>query len=227
MEKAFKAWTDVYKQYFATGQGCAWPSETLVRLFRGHYVEKMDKEFDGKKVLDIGFGNGNNLVFLKSLGLDVFGIEVTDEICQVVMQRLANLGDFKLQVGTNRELPFETDYFDYLVSWNVIHYENNAKKMDDAIREYSRVIKPGGRFFISTTGPEMCIKKDAERLDKNLWKIGRDDDFRKGEVFFYFDSPQDIKEHFSTYFSEVQVGRVEDDLFAEKLDFYIITGVKK
>lgn len=228
MSKSFDAWTQTYKNYLDKGEGFLWPSETLVRLLKGRYIPGLNKEYDGKRVIDIGFGNGNNLVFLKSLGMETYGIEVSEEICALSNRKLLNLGyQTDLRMGHNREIPFDTGFFDYLVSWNVIHYENSEEKMHEAIKEYCRVLKPGGRFFISTTDPDAFIKKHAERITKNLWRIGREDDFRKGEIYFYYESPEDIVSFFGNCFAEVSVGRMREELFTETLDCYIITGVKK
>ncbi len=142
-------------------------------------------------------------------------------------KRLASQGHkVSMSVGFNCELPFSDNTFDFLVSWNVIHYENTETNIRRAIKEYRRVIKPGGRFFISTTGPEHMILKDSISLGGHLYEIGRDDDFRKGEVFFYFDSPEYIKHYFSEEFIDVLVGRTHDFLLTDTLDWFIVTGVK-
>jgi ubiquinone/menaquinone biosynthesis C-methylase UbiE len=205
-----------------------WPSETLVRLFKGNYVLGLEKDYTGKKIIDIGFGGGNNLIFLASLGLSLYGTEVREEICETVRKKLARLDyEADLRVGTNRQLPFQDNEFDFLVSWNVLHYEDNEQAIREAIAQYCRVLKPGGRIFISTTGPEHLILRDSKTLGGHRYHIGRGDDFRKGEVFFYFDAPNYIRHYFSEYFSDILVGRTQDFLFSETLDWFIITGVKE
>jgi ubiquinone/menaquinone biosynthesis C-methylase UbiE len=204
-----------------------WPSETLVRLFKGNYVPGLDKQYAGKKVLDVGFGNGNNLIFLASLGLSLAGTEVAPEICEMISARFRQVGvDADLRVGTNRQLPFLDNTFDFLVSWNVIHYENTEPDMRAAIAEYQRVLKPGGRFFVSTTGPEHKILQDGKTLGGHRYEIGRADDFRKGQVYFYFDAPNYIQMYFGEQFRDVLVGRTHDMLLTETLDWFIVTGVK-
>lgn len=225
---AFEKWATVYKQFATTGTELMWPSETLVRLFKGTYVPGLEKNYVGKKVLDIGFGNGNNLIFLASLGLSLCGAEVHEEICAIVRKKLAHLGyTSDLRVGTNRQIPFPDDEFDFLVSWNVIHYENNEQDIKVAIAEYKRALKPGGRFFISTTGPEHKILQNSTRIAEHRYCIGREDDFRKGQVFFYFDTPDYMQSCFSKHFSEVYVGRTHSFLLTENLDWFIATGIKE
>ena len=204
-----------------------WPSETLVRLLKGSYVPGIDQNFVGKKVLDVSCGTGNNLCFLATLGLELYATEISDEICEITTRKLAARKiPVTMKAGTNRQLPFETGTFDLLTSWNVIHYEDNEQSMIEAIREYARVLKPGGRFIISTTGPDHLILKDSTTLGNHRYKIGRDDDFRKGQVYFYFDAPNYIHYYFDKDFRDVLVGRTRGDLFSGIQDYWIITGIK-
>ena len=224
----FDKWAEMYRKFAAEGSELMWPSETLVRMFKGNYVTGLDKNYQGKKVIDIGFGNGNNLIFLGSLGLLLSGIEVTREICTGVGSRLAKLGHTSdLRVGSNRSIPFGDAAFDFLVSWNVLHYEENEGDIRAALSEYSRVLKPGGRFFLSTTGPDHKILRDARTLGTHRYQINRDDDFRKGQIFFYFDSPNYLRYYFSEHFDDVLTGRTHDHIFTETLDWFIVTGVKR
>ncbi|MGC8667514.1 MAG: class I SAM-dependent methyltransferase [Chthonomonadales bacterium] len=220
-------WTSYYAKARRDGVDLAWPSETLVRLMKGSYIPGLDRCYEGKRVLEVGFGSGNNLVFLASLGLEVHAVEVTRQVCALAQERLGRLGiTADLRVGTNRHLPYPDSYFDVLVSWNVIHYEDTSRKIEAAIREYARVLKPGGRFFLSTTGPEDMILAEAETVDCHRYRIGRSDDFRKGQVFFYFDAPNCVKRFFQQAFHEVLVGRTRDHLMTQTLDFFVVTGVK-
>ena len=116
--------------------------------------------------------------------------------------------------------------FDYIVSWNVIHYESTEENMMKAIKEYSRVLKPGGRIFVSTTGPENSILRDCNTLGNHLYEINRKDTFRKGEIYFYFDNEHYVKQYFGIYFGELQIGRSNTNLFTECLDWFLITGLK-
>jgi SAM-dependent methyltransferase len=131
-----------------------------------------------------------------------------------------------LRVGTNQHLPFENANFDFLVSWNVLHYEGTEEGVRAGLREYARVLKPAGRLILSTTGPEHKILNDARALGGHRYQIGREDDFRKGEVHFLFDASNYIHRYFEESFSDVLVGRTHDQLFTASLDWWIVTAVK-
>ncbi len=209
------------------GTAMGWPTETLIRLFRGPYLAgELPQSFKGMRVLDVGCGNGNNLVFLNSLGLELAGTEVHQDICTAAMAALARGGiTADIRPGFNTELPFESNSFDFLVSWNVVHYETSEASMQAAIQEYARVLKPGGRMFVSTTGPDHKVMADAEALGGHLYRLGAAADFRQGSTQFLFDHPNYIKHYFSAAFDDVQVGRTYDDFFGRGiLDWWLITA---
>lgn len=223
-----EGWAEAYKDFKESGQDLTFPSETLVRLFKGDYITGESLEYKGKSVLDVGFGNGNNTVFLASLGLEVSGVEIHDDICEEVSLGFKKTG-FKadLRVGTNQEIPFDDNTFDYLVSWNVLHYEGKEEGVKRGIEEYARVLKKTGRLILSTTGPDHKILEKSETVGSHQYKIGRPGDFRSGQIHFFFDAPNYIELYFKKYFSEIQIGRIEDKLFKEKLDWWLVTGIKK
>jgi ubiquinone/menaquinone biosynthesis C-methylase UbiE len=218
-------WTSAYQELFASGAALSFPNETLLRLFKGNYVPNMPRSLKGLRALDVGFGSGNNLHLLTSMGMEVAGTEVSEEICLMTGQRMRVRGiRADLRVGTNTALPYNDDTFDFLVSWNVLHYEDTDDKIRKGISEYARVLKPGGRVFISTTAPDHKILKDSMSLGGHLHQIGRSDDFRKGAVYFYFKNESDIRSYFEPVFDEVMVGRTHDRLFTETLDWFLVTG---
>lgn len=223
----FNKWADAYEKMMQQGTERQWPSETLIRLIRGPYLAQYNLKFAESKILDVGFGAGEAFYFLNTLGARLYGTEVDQSICDSVSDRLSHVGiDAELRVGTNTSLPFPDDNFDYLVSWNVIHYESNEKDMLAAIQEYARILKKGGRIFVSTTGPKHKILKDATSIAPHQYRIGRQDDHRKGQVFFYFDQPDEIQRIFSTAFSDILIGRTHDHLFTETLDWFIVSASK-
>jgi ubiquinone/menaquinone biosynthesis C-methylase UbiE len=225
---AFQKWKEFYLNAGNAGTELLWPCENLIRMFKGKYIPDLDKNYSGKKIIEVGFGSGNNLVFLNTLGLQLYGTEVNQEICDNYSVWLKSLNiNASLKEGTNQNIPFEDNYFDYLVSWNVIHYENNEENILKAIGEYCRILKPGGRIFISTTGPENSILRNGIALGNHKYEITRNDTFRQGEVYFYFDNEKYIDFYFSKNFENLNIGRTKTDLFSECLDWLLFTGTKK
>lgn len=223
-KEAFNKWAKAY----TGGMERVWPNETLTRMLKGPYIPDMSKDFKEKKIMDVGCGTGNNLFLYASLGMELYGCEVHEDIVRLTKEKLDRFGyKADLKVGQNRNIPFPNDFFDYLVSWNVLHYEDTEQKIKEAIIEYARVLKKGGRMFFSTTGPQHMILNDADVLGNHRYLIGSAGEFRRGEVYFYFDTPKYIEFYFSGCFENIQVGRVNDFLFTAYQDYFIVTATKK
>lgn len=225
---AFEKWTQFYKESLRKGVRQLWPAEPLVRILMGNYIPGLDKNFRGKLALDVGCGSGNNLVFLASLGMQIAGTEISEEVCRDTAAMLKSLGhDADVRVGTNTHIPFEDGTFDFVVSWNVLHYEPDERSIQRAIMEYARVMKAGGILILSTTGPDHLILEGARVVGAHQYQIQREDDFRKGETFFCFDHPRYLQYYFSAAFEKVLIGRLHDDLFGRVSDYFILAARRR
>ena len=90
---------------------------------------------------DIGCGNGKNMKYrpdIKFIGMDL--CENFVDICK----------QSKLNVfhGNILSIPFESDYFDNVISIAVIHHLKTKDERMKAISELIRITKPGGRILI-------------------------------------------------------------------------------
>ena len=67
-----------------------YPVEFVVRAFLGNYPRhKTDRSsYPGRRVLDIGFGDGRNMPLLGNLGMQVSGTEISQEICDLTQARM-------------------------------------------------------------------------------------------------------------------------------------------
>lgn len=108
--------------------------------------------FKDKVCLDAGCGGGRFVVALAKLGAkEVQGIDISRKAVDTANYRLTAR---KLNVGNAQEasvleIPFSDNYFDYVVCSGVIHHTPNPKK---GFQELVRVLKPGGRIFLSVYG---------------------------------------------------------------------------
>lgn len=108
--------------------------------------------FQGKTCLDAGCGGGRYLVALARLGAkEVKGIDISSEAITMANARLKERGLTCAQAmeASVLEIPFPDKYFDYVVSSGVIHHTPNPYR---AFRELVRVLKPGGKLFLSVYG---------------------------------------------------------------------------
>src|SRR5690349_5674031 len=81
-----------------------YPVEFVVRAFLGNYprLKTRGASYRGKRVLDLGFGDGRNMPLLCGLGMVVHGVEISQEICALTAARMQRLGfSVELKVGRN------------------------------------------------------------------------------------------------------------------------------
>jgi SAM-dependent methyltransferase len=102
--------------------------------------------FAGKRVLDVGCGNGYVLARYALHGALVHGIDITPTAVQLCRQRFhydGLEGDFR--EADAEHLPFADDHFDCVCSMGVLHHVPNPA---NAVAEIHRVLKPGGRLIV-------------------------------------------------------------------------------
>lgn len=91
------------------------------------------------KVLDIPTGTGAMAVRLKKIGFEVYCCDINPEFFSVP--------DLSIDIGDmNKTLPYTDNFFDYIICLEGIEHTENPF---NAIREFSRILKPEGKLFLS------------------------------------------------------------------------------
>lgn len=117
-------------------------NETVVFSRRLHEYER----FAGKRVLDVGCGNGYVLSRYAQYGAEVCGVDITHAGARLCGQRFAHLGlRGAFFVANAEQLPFESERFDCVCSMGVLHHTPDTR---GAVKEVFRVLKPGGRLIV-------------------------------------------------------------------------------
>ena len=93
----------------------------------------------GKKVLDIGFGNGIMAREFIKAGAIVYGLETEEELVN-----LSKNPNMRLYDG--RKFPFDQASFNYAYSTSVLEHMSYP---EEVIKEVGRTLKPGGKFYLS------------------------------------------------------------------------------
>lgn len=99
----------------------------------------------GSKVLDIGCGTAHLTKWVEDKGYDVYGLEPSNEMYNYAKR---NFPDMKIEKGISSNLPYENDFFDFVIAFEVLRYldkEENQK----TYAEIYRVLKKDGEFFIT------------------------------------------------------------------------------
>jgi SAM-dependent methyltransferase len=194
-----------------------YPVEFVVRAFLGNYPNlKTDRSaYPGKRVLDLGFGDGRNIPLLHDLGMSICGVEISQEICRLTADRLLRLGvDATLRVGRNSDIPFEDASFDYVLACHACYYVDPGTSFADNVREIARVLKPDGRFVFSAPIGTSYIMTGATDLGGGHMQIANDPyGVRNGSVLKKFDHESEIRDALVPAFDSFAVGSCRNDFW--------------
>ena len=92
-------------------------------------------------IVDIGCGNGNMLVTLKSKGYsNLYGFDI--RIPEVYDK------DFSITKGSMLDMPYDDDFADTLICFNVMHHLFSYEQYIEFLGNCRRVLKKGGKFFL-------------------------------------------------------------------------------
>lgn len=97
----------------------------------------------GKKILEGGCGLAPYVIYLKSLGFDIIGVDYNEEPLKKAREFEPGID---LRCGDVEALPFPDRYFGAYLSLGVIeHFTEGPQK---AIKEAARVLETGGVFIV-------------------------------------------------------------------------------
>ncbi len=112
---------------------------------------------EGRRVLDIGCGEGRFCRLLAGLGMEVTGIDLTEGLVKRAQALSDGAGTYL--VGNAHDLSVVgDDSFDLAVSYIVMVDLFDFRK---AIRSAFRVLKPGGRFIVCNIHPMRMAKTNG------------------------------------------------------------------
>ncbi len=113
-----------------------------------HILGCLDRaNFAGKKVLEIGLGQGADSEQIIRRGGRWSGLDLTIESVARVKQRmqLRNLAYDDLKVGSVLKIPYPDNSFDMVYSFGVLHH---VPEIHQAQAEIARVLRPGGELVM-------------------------------------------------------------------------------
>ena len=113
-----------------------------------HILRCLDNiDFKGKKVLEIGLGQGADSEQIIRRGATWFGLDLTPESVARVQTRLSlrQLPHKSVKHGSVLQIPYEDNSFDVLFSHGVLHHVPDILA---AQREIYRVLKPDGELIV-------------------------------------------------------------------------------
>ena len=124
---------------------------------------------DRHRLLEIGCGQGRNIIPFLNLEKDIYGIDMDEKnvaLCKLIATSLGRDPSFFSKANA-RMLPFENDFFDAIINCRVMHFAKNGHDFKQQWKEQFRVLKKGGFLYVCTdtsiNNEEIVQSTDGER----------------------------------------------------------------
>lgn len=128
------------------------------RFFAKHLkaYEFIREDSAGKKVLEVGSGDGYGSCYLAGSAQEVIGIDYEDNVV-LKAQGKYRRQNLKFLPMSALSMQFPDRYFDIVCSFQVVEHIPE-KNLHEYFSEIKRVLKPDGKFYLSTLNLEQAVK---------------------------------------------------------------------
>ncbi len=173
----------------------------MAQLRMSQIISLMDceeKNIKNWNIFDSGCGPGRYInALLKYNPLKCIGMDSGGDIVDATRKRFADYPNVEIKLGDCSSLPEDDRSCDFVISNGVLHHLPNP--MEDLIKEHSRIVKPGGYFFIFIAG--------EAGLELEIWKFMRE---------FLYDIPLEVLyDVFSEKISDMRLQGMLDHGYGE------------
>jgi SAM-dependent methyltransferase len=208
-----------------------YPTEFVIRSFLGKYprLNSDPSGYNGKRILDLGFGDGRNMPLLSDLGFEIHGVEVTESICEQIKNQMLEVGiSIESKKGRNSAIPYPDNYFDFILACNSCYYVDEGNNYGDNLREIHRVLKPGGKFIHSLPMGTTFIMNEAIDTGNGHMRITQDPyGVRVGAILKKYDISSEIERDLSPLFANISIGSCKDDFWGSHVHLWYVVCEKK
>lgn len=159
---------DVYARWRASEVGA-----TTERL-EGQLILELVGDISGRRVLDVGCGDGQFALELTRRGAIVTGIDASAAMINAAQDRAKQYNaDITFQVAVAEQLPFRAEQFDVVTAITILCFVDDVAPV---FREITRALRPGGRFVIGELGKWSTWaagRRIRAWLGSQLWRMAR------------------------------------------------------
>lgn len=164
-----------FEESFSTGDFYNRQTQDSEHLKR---ILEFVKISEGMRILDLGTGSGylSFPIAMNNPGCEVIGLDIVNAALEANRKRADAEGITNLSFVSydGIDFPFDTAFFDLVLTRYALHH---FPDIEHSIGEVNRVLKSGGRLFISDPCPNEC---DKERFVDDYMRLKKD-----GHIKFY------------------------------------------
>ncbi len=118
---------------------------TLFPLWKT-WIKKIIPYIEGKKILEVSFGNGYLMTQYAKKEFDIYGIDYNKEMLKITSKKMESKKiKSKLYKANVEQLPFQNNTFDTIINTMAFSAYPNG---DKAMYELNRVLKKEGKLLI-------------------------------------------------------------------------------
>ncbi len=186
-------WDNLFKD------GAIWgnqPSDSAI------WTSNYFKSFGIKNVLIPGFGYGRNAIPFINNGIDVTGIEISNE---AIITAKNNGVNSKIYLGSVLDMPFSESLYNGIYSYSLFHLFNFEKRSRIMKSLYNQ-LSPDGLMVTVTISTKSSLYGEGTKIGHNRF-------VHENGNKVYFSDEQSIKQEFMNY------GLIEYSLISEPIKF--------
>lgn len=162
---------NLWEELYSSGNDDAFmkcPYGIVTNIIKQYVQENNHKNVRDMNILELGCGSGANLYYAASIGMNVYGIDISPTAIEHAKKEFNSknfIGGGKFRVSTFAPLEYDKDFFDIVIDrGGLVCADRNL--LTNAIDEICRVIKKDG-MVLFTPNSELRI---------NVINIYNDDD---------------------------------------------------
>lgn len=152
-------------------------------------AEFLDSLEQGTKMLEIGCGNGKNMLYRNDL--QVFGIDISESQVSICKSKGLDVEKSNMTV-----LPFNDSEFDSIICIATYHHLDNDDDRKKSLLEMYRVLKKDGKVLICVWAMEQDSKTRRKFNTSNemvSWKLNSETHFRYYHIYKEGDLQAEMK----------------------------------
>lgn len=168
------------------------------------FFEKMDIP-ENSKILELGCGNGVLWQMNKQAVKENWDITLSDYSEGMIQdsKKNINIEKIKYEIIDIQNIPYEDESFDIIIARHMLYHVPN---IDKALSEVKRVLKPNGKFYVSTNGKEHM--QELNDLVKKYDKYIDFDTLKYADKFGVENGNEMLKQYFNSVSAEDFVGQI-------------------